>query len=716
MNSQKIIKALIFIGLWSVLLIPFWVANTMFFPYITGKNFAFRIIIEIIFALWVYLAYVNEIYRPRFSWILGSVTLFVIIMAFADFFAVAPLKAFFSNFERMDGWITLIHMLMYLLVFASVMKGERVWLWFFRTSIVLSAIMMIPVFREWLTTGEQRVSVTLGNPIYVAIYFLFNFFFALILLNKDVLSKKSESLKKIFTDWLTYIYSIAAVLFVFGIWRTGTRGVILGLIGGLVISSIVIAIFEKKNKIMRKFSVILLVIIAVVVIGFIGIRNTQFVKNSSTLQRLAEISWNDVQGQGQARQYVWPMAVKGVFEHSTSSSLFPYPHLLLGWGQDGFNYLFNKYYDVRMYNQEQWFDRAHDMPLDMLVAGGILGLLSYLLIFVAALYIIWKRRNHLGVTDAALLIGLLAAYFFQNLFVFDNLTSYMFFYATLAYVFAKDMEAMHVSFVKGKKMPNQDIANYVIAPILIIIFGASIYFFNIRPMSANLTLIDAMQSYPEGPTKNLQLFQQAISYNSFGNPEIREQLASLAPQVAQMSVDTQIKQQFISFTYDQMLLQVASTPNDARYQLFMGIFLDNIGQYAQALPYLQKAVELSPMKLTMMFELSKCYLYLGQYDKALAIAKAAYDLVPEYDDARNAYISAAIVTGDNTLVKQLMGSATTTTSDVIVRAYLIRASDFLKKGDKADAILEVQKAIAIAPGFKTQGLQIIEGIQKGTVK
>ncbi len=101
MASQKIIRSLIFIGLWSILIIPFYVANSMFFPFITGKNFLFRIIVEIIFALWVYLAYIDAKFRPKFSWVLGTVIIFVAIMAIADAFAVAPIKSFFSNFERM---------------------------------------------------------------------------------------------------------------------------------------------------------------------------------------------------------------------------------------------------------------------------------------------------------------------------------------------------------------------------------------------------------------------------------------------------------------------------------------------------------------------------------------------------------------------------------------------------------------------------------------
>ncbi len=712
MEKNKIIKALIFVGLWAVLLIPFYVANSMFFPFITGKNFTFRIIVEIIFALWVYLAYINDKYRPKFSKILWTVGTFVLVMAIADLFAVAPIKAFLSNYERMDGWITLIHLLMYLLVFGSMMKTEKIWLWFFRSSLILSMIMVILATQEWLKTGINRVSVTLGNPIYVAVYFLFNFFFALILLYKDVIVKSAaDTLKKLLGNWLSYIYVIAAGLCFFGIWRTSTRGVILGLLGGLIITSLMVSFFEKENKLLKRISILSLVIIAIVIGGFLSIRNTQFVKNNVTLERLSEISWSSVSGSGQARQYVWPMALKGFKEKP-----------ILGWGQDGFNYVFNKYYDPRMYDQEQWFDRAHDMPLDMLVAGGILGLLSYLSIFFAAVYLVWKRRKVLGITDAGLIIGLLAGYFFQNIFVFDNLISYIFFFVVLSYIHSRDTENQIENNVKNNSQKNikqsvktnPEVANYIIAPILIIFFGFTLWYFNVRPINGNLNLIKALQGYQEGPSKNLVYFKNAINDGPLGTPEVREQILSLASKVSAMDVDNKIKQEYAQFAFEQIKEQIAQTPNDARYQLFAGVFFDNINQFQMALPYLQKAVELSPNKLTMMFELTKDLMYLGQKEEALKVAKRAYDLVPVYDEARLNYISALILNGDEAMAKQLLGG-TTTSSETVVRAYLVRASSFLQKGDKTSAIAEVQKAINIAPGFKDQGQQIIQQILSGKI-
>lgn len=783
LDFKNIAKWKVYVGIWALLLIPFFVANSMFFPYISGKNFAFRIIVEMIFAVWVYLAFADIKYRPKFSWLLGAVGLFVAIMGVADIFAVAPAKALWSNFERMDGWITSIHLLMLMLVAGSVLKTEKIWLWLFRSSVIMSVVMSAYVLKEWLTTGSERVSVTLGNPIYVAIYFLFNFFFVLILMNKDLIKSEGDRLDFVFVNrsiwfmsltallfnclfvfthfgfnfigafftgfnqqptliativttiiaiiiflifispvlfifWylikkfiknntgpLFCLYLFYAFLFMFGIWRTATRGVILGLIGGLVVSAILIAIFEKKNRIMRKTAMGGIVFIFVIIIGFLFIKNTQFVKNNIVLNRLSAISWNNVSGQGQARQYVWPIAIKGFKEKP-----------ILGWGQDGFNYVFNKNYDSRMYGHEQWFDRAHNTPLDMLIAGGALGLISYLSIFIAAFWVIWKRRNLLGVTDGALLVGLLAGYFFQNLFVFDNLVSYMFFFFVLSYIYSRDVE--NDVLVKNEREGlGEDNLNYIVLPIVCITLFVSLWYVNIRPISANIYLIKGMQGYQEGVGKNIEYFKKALSYNTFANPEIREQLISITPKVYSLDgVDQKLKQDFVDLTLNEMDKQIKQTPNDARYQLFTGSFLKNMGQYQLAKPYFEKAVELSPTKQTMLFELITNLSILGERERALELAKRTYELDKSFGEAKNYYVASLILNSDTKTVEELIGRNATTTSDVIARAYLIRASDFMKENDKYSAVSEIQKAIKMVPGFKEQGENMIQSIWKGSLR
>ncbi|MCR4333522.1 MAG: hypothetical protein NUV60_00655, partial [Patescibacteria group bacterium] len=102
------------VALGALFLIPFTpliVANTYFFPFITGKAFYFRILVEVVVAAWVVLALLDKEYRPRFSWIGAAVLAFVVWMFVADAFALNATKAFWSNFERMEGWVLLAHLL-----------------------------------------------------------------------------------------------------------------------------------------------------------------------------------------------------------------------------------------------------------------------------------------------------------------------------------------------------------------------------------------------------------------------------------------------------------------------------------------------------------------------------------------------------------------------------------------------------------------------------
>src|ERR1700743_1382500 len=99
----------VYIPLFILPFLPLYVANDLFFPFITGKAFAFRILVEFALGAYVVLALVEPKYRPRFSWTFVLYGAFVTWMLIADLFGGNPAKALWSNFERMEGWVTLIH-------------------------------------------------------------------------------------------------------------------------------------------------------------------------------------------------------------------------------------------------------------------------------------------------------------------------------------------------------------------------------------------------------------------------------------------------------------------------------------------------------------------------------------------------------------------------------------------------------------------------------
>ena len=124
---NKILRGVILTGIFLVPFIPLYVANTMFFPFITGKNFVFRVIVEIIFAVWAILALRDNSYLPKKSLILYSVGAFLAVMTVADIFGASFYRSFWSNYERMEGLVALLHMCAYFFVLGSVLNTDKLW-------------------------------------------------------------------------------------------------------------------------------------------------------------------------------------------------------------------------------------------------------------------------------------------------------------------------------------------------------------------------------------------------------------------------------------------------------------------------------------------------------------------------------------------------------------------------------------------------------------
>src|SRR3990167_8236641 len=231
------------IALSALFLIPFTpllVANTYFFPFITGKAFYFRILIEIAVAGWAVLALLDKEYRPRFSWIGAAVVGFVVWMFVADAFALNATKAFWSNFERMEGWVLLIHLLGLFFSASAVLRVEKKWRAWFFTSLAVSVVLSGYAFLQMngslaIHQGSTRIDASLGNSAYFAIYLLFSVFVALWL----ALTEKYV--------WLKWSLIALAVIEGTLIFFTETRGTIIGLVLALALAALLTALTASKQ-------------------------------------------------------------------------------------------------------------------------------------------------------------------------------------------------------------------------------------------------------------------------------------------------------------------------------------------------------------------------------------------------------------------------------------------------------------------------------------
>jgi len=712
MNST--LRTIILTGIFATPFIPFLVFSSYFFPFITSKAFTFRIIIEIIFALYIILALRDQNHRPQYSTIVGAFLGFLVVMGLATVFAENPAKSFWSNFERMEGYVTLLHLFAYFVVLGGVMHTRALWSKLFQTSLFASALMVFYSFLQLagyfrINQGGVRVDGTLGNATYLAIYLVFHIFLALIFLTR----RETATLTK-------WFYGLLIIGQVIVLYYTATRGAILGLIGGLFVTALLIALFDKGSTKVRLKAWWLIISLVALTGGFIAMRNTSFVQNSPVLARFAQISWNE--NKTQSRSYVWPMAVKGFKDRP-----------LLGWGQENFNYVFNKYYAPEMYNKEPWFDRTHNVFLDWLIAGGILGLLAYLSLFGFGLLAIWKQGDFTFL-ERALLTGMFVAYLFHNIFVFDNLVSYMLFMMFLAYLHF-DVSRPYPTWLSKRMAPlhtNSSVITGVWAPLVVVVFIGALYTVNIKPMQANAALITALQSGVKTP-EQIVAFKEVFAYQTFADQEAREQLMqAVYNKRYSESVSLQDKQAIFTLAKDQYDIMIKEAPNDARHRLFYGAMLNAYGLYPLALEQLKVATTLSPTKQNIFYEKAVSYQALKDYASSLNELKQALDLVPENEEARVVYAIGAIYAGQVPFAKQLLKEGFNTENypnDRLIQAYIdtnhfpevvaigeeqVRrepalaqnhfrlANSYYKVGRFSDAIRELEKAITLETNDNTK--------------
>jgi tetratricopeptide (TPR) repeat protein len=218
------------------------------------------------------------------------------------------------------------------------------------------------------------------------------------------------------------------------------------------------------------------------------------------------------------------------------------------------------------------------------------------------------------------------------------------FFTTLAYVHSRVTENEEnkpaFKFISGF-VSDEEYQNYVLIPAVIILTAVGIYFVNIPAISANQTLIRALQLTQGGRVvEGISAFKSALAHNSVGQAEIREQLLSLTPSVLKSEgIDQKTKQEFLTLTLNEVEKQIAMVPDDARYYILLGSLLNSIGNPEQAIQYINKAIELSPRKQTMRFELVQSLYSLGRSTEAMTEAKAAYELDTRYDQAKQFYIA-----------------------------------------------------------------------------
>jgi tetratricopeptide (TPR) repeat protein len=441
---------------------------------------------------------------------------------------------------------------------------------------------------------------------------------------------------------------VAGVLVFF----THTRGAVLGLLGALALGALLTALTSKD---LRRWAVLALTAIVIVTGAIYLARDTAFVTENPTLARITSISLAD----GSTRFTLWGMALEGVKERP-----------LVGWGQEGFNYVFNAHYDPALFEQEQWFDRAHNTFVDWLSAGGIPAFLLYLALFGSGFFLLWRSPG-LSRGERIALTSALAAYACHNFFVFDNLYSYVYFFAILALI--DSQVSRHIpKLEKARQLSEQEVSTYAL-PVVLILGAASLWMVNVTGMQASTNLIKALSARSDGLAGSMVIFEDFAKNPPFAIQEIREQLLSFAASVmASPAVSLEDKQRVASLAVGEMQKQVEAYPRDARLRMQLSYIYRAAGASQSALEEIRAAIELSPNKQNFWIEAGAAEWEVGDVEAARKSFARAYELGREFPQLAVYAAAGEIAAGNIQKGKEMLREAYGTDmvdSDVLAAAY-----------------------------------------------
>ncbi len=411
--SKNVENTLIYTSKFFLFLVPVAFLLTfsdLIFPYIVSKHLVFRILVTLSFAFYIPLLFRSSRYGLKLSYLVILVLAFYSSFFIADLYAVYPKLAFWGNAERMEGFVSFVYLMMYFILLILHLRDKESWLYFMRAYMLVSTCIMMYSFWDWLFSSTNvRLSTFFGNPIYLAGFANFHIAFAMLLTRLS--EHKLEKFAVLITVPVAFLVMLA----------TATRGAILAFAFALV-AAVLLYLIKLKNTTLKYLVTTSFIAIILLFSSLLVFKDSNFVRHLPGIQRFESLSFQ--KGTLFSRLVLWQIAERAILDNP------------FGWGQEGFNYVFNAYYDPRLWNHEEWFDRVHNTPLDILIQGGVLSFAIYLLLLSYVLYILYFKVE--DPKETFILTFAFASYFISSLSVFDNLASYIPLLVLLAYLSSFD--------------------------------------------------------------------------------------------------------------------------------------------------------------------------------------------------------------------------------------------------------------------------------------
>ncbi|MFH1522633.1 MAG: O-antigen ligase family protein [Patescibacteria group bacterium] len=748
LKSKKLIEILIYL----TAITPIVFAPRFSFPYITVRTVFFRCIIEIIILLflWFYIKgnfSFNSLRKNYFFWSFAGL---LIIEFIAAVNGESFLASIFGDLERMWGIFTVLHLFLFYLILRSFFK-EKEWIAFFHVSIFISLLVSVygiiqrfpEIFNIYvLQAGIGRITSTLGNPTYVAIYLLFNIAFCLYLLARNIHRP------------IKYFYLIAVIIDFTAFTLTDIKGAYLGMVMGVAIAIIFYIILGKNKKLRISFSLLILLGIIIGLFSFLNSDN-RIVQKIPVLNRLSLISLTAPTTK--TRFMSWNAAWQGIKERP-----------ILGVGMENFNIVFNDYFQAEYYDlapTETYFDRAHNQFINITSESGILALIFYLgFPFFIGYYLIKGYKEGKFNLNSFLILGSITiAYFIHLFFVFDDINSFIFFIALIAFIEYSYRSEIIIIYNDEDNKKNIGNNKKVFAVIIIALTIISIYSYNYKILQA--ARISARGLLSSKMQDRINYLEKTLDLNIVPQENITvayaDYLISLSDRIEQISQDKEAVNLISNSFYraeKELEQEINKRPNDAFLYYKIGhlrnaiyLFNEDEKYLEKAIDNLEKAIDLSPERLQFYYVLSESYVFFDKIELAKEILEKALELSPQFratnyflgrvyltnneiDKAYDYLMNKSVLAGyalenDIILLALAQSLAKYNQYDKVIKVFneIIKikpkdsqvlaslAAAYVQVDDFEKAIETAQKAIEVDPGFRQEAEYFIYLIENGQI-
>lgn len=466
-GNETLLFWLVRLGIATVLLTPLIVSQSTLYPFVVGKALFARSVITVTFAAWLILIWRNPEHRPAKSLIVYAGLIWLLVSLVASFTGVSQVRSLWSSYERMQGVIDQAHWLAFIVIAGSVFRNMSAWRALLTIHLSVAATVcclgIVDHYSNFdMTTfgigdstyiSSTYISSTLGNSSYLGTYSAISAVTGVGLVVYSLAGTRAPSAAQrrrnrrlknrrrsgrraaptMSARLLQALWIAATLLCLWCLWLTAARSALFGLGAGLVILSVGYILHGAPGTVRHvaflSLAAMLTALALLAILRFTTVLDP--LADLSTMLRRIERVGQDVDDfSATKRTRALEADVKAFQERP-----------ILGWGTENYLVAWGRHVENAEDTRPRHFDHSHNKLTQELVTKGLLGLLSYLLLWSALIYILYRSLRRSRTPDDLLVLAIGAAllsFLAISLFQVDHPTTNMLFALLTAYAVSEE--------------------------------------------------------------------------------------------------------------------------------------------------------------------------------------------------------------------------------------------------------------------------------------